>query len=720
MSGQNYFKLLLMCIVLVGISCQTKKNPFDNPWDKNGINSQVPETPEVTDPGQTAAYGSTYTITWRKANRALSYIIQEAKSSSFIDSVSYTIDDTTNTTKSFSKSKMVTIPTTYYYRVMAQNGVYTSAWSDTVDITVYPRKPDAPIDGNVTDIHSTILTLNWKDVSDNEQGFKIEKKDKGGAFAEIAVAAANTNSYQVQGLNPGNLYSFRIRAYNFTGYSDSLEISARTKGVFTISGTVSGTPGTTISLGGDKSDTYTVVSDGGSYSFTVDEAGSYTVTPSKTGYVFNPSSKSFINITANMTQNFTIPVILSGKVTGADGVTVTLSGDATGIQTVNNGGSYTFSVVYGGNYTVTPSKAGYTFTPVNKAYTNITASGSQDFTAIVTLTGKVTGADGVTVTLSGDETGSQTVNNGGSYSFTVQYGGNYTVTPSKVGYTFTPANKRYTNVTASVSQDFTALPGKIAFTSDRDGNNEIYVIDADGSNQTRLTNNSYDDRYPCWSPDGSKIAFVTNRDGNGEIYVMNADGSNQSKLTNNTSDTFPSWSPDGSQIAFVTTRNNPGEIYVMNSDGSNQRNLSNNTDHNCFPCWSPDGSKIVFSSDRDGSRSIYIMNADGSNQKPLTLTTSYEDDMPRWSPNGSQIIFTSNRDGNYEIYIINPDGRGLKNLTNSPDDEYWQCWSPDGNYIAFYSNRNVKNNLFIMKIDGTYQKNLTEDNYINVSPSWSK
>src|SRR5690349_16300674 len=93
------------------------------------------------------------------------------------------------------------------------------------------------------------------------------------------------------------------------------------------------------------------------------------------------------------------------------------------------------------------------------------------------------------------------------------------------------------------------MNGKIVFDTDRDGNYEIYTVDSDGSNQTRLTNNSSRDRDAAWSPDGSRIAFQANRDGNYEIYTMNADGSNPTRLTNNTAtEDEPSWSPDGSKI----------------------------------------------------------------------------------------------------------------------------------------------------------------------------
>ena len=131
--------------------------------------------------------------------------------------------------------------------------------------------------------------------------------------------------------------------------------------------------------------------------------------------------------------------------------------------------------------------------------------------------------------------------------------------------------------------------GQIAFTSERDGDQEIYLMHADGSGVTRLTNNPARDFWPVWSSDGTKIAFHSERDGNGEIYVMNADGSNPLNLTNNPGwDGFGAWSPDGTKIAFNSERDNGnGEIYVMNADGSGLRNLTNNPAADLAPAWRP-------------------------------------------------------------------------------------------------------------------------------------
>ncbi len=147
-------------------------------------------------------------------------------------------------------------------------------------------------------------------------------------------------------------------------------------------------------------------------------------------------------------------------------------------------------------------------TESDSSTTTVTVYGDMTVTAnfeviTYTISGTVTGEDGVTVTLSDDTIDSQTVNDGGRYSFSITYGGSYTVTPSKAGYTFNPSYQTFSNVMSDIIRDFTAyleIPGKIAFVSKRDGNDEIYIMDADGSNQRNITNNPGSDYSPSWSP----------------------------------------------------------------------------------------------------------------------------------------------------------------------------------------------------------------------------
>ena len=209
-------------------------------------------------------------------------------------------------------------------------------------------------------------------------------------------------------------------------------------------------------------------------------------------------------------------------------------------------------------------------------------------------------------------------------------------------------------------------------------------MNADGSGQTKLTDDLSADYMSVWSPDDQRIAFVSEREGSPQIYLMNADGSNPTRLTQGGAvDQLPTWSPDGTRIAFQTNRDGNNEVYVVDVGGSNTTNLTQSPASDEFPAWSPGGDKIAFRSDRDGNGEIYVINVDGT--QPTRLTNNPADEYyPAWSPIGSRIAFASNRDGNYEIYVMRPDGSGQKRVTNNPAWDADPAWATD-QVIAFAS-----------------------------------
>ena len=265
---------------------------------------------------------------------------------------------------------------------------------------------------------------------------------------------------------------------------------------------------------------------------------------------------------------------------------------------------------------------------------------------------------------------------------------------------------------------------QIAFTSGRDGNSEIYVMDADGRNQRRLTHHPAEDGWPSWSPDGQKIAFSSYRNGgNIQIFVMDSDGQNPIRLTNEANDKNPAWSPDGKKIAFdgYGEKGLPGavwtiQIYVMDSDGKNRERLTNGPAHNLNPSWSPDSQRIAFESTRHVATEIYVMNANGTKQERLTDNRVVDED-PSWSPDGQRIAFSSSlvfrgfdaREGDNEIYVMDSDGNNRRMLTDNVVDDVHPSWSPDGQLIAYESwSRGTPLEIHLITAEGEYLMRLSE------------
>ncbi|MBV8541025.1 MAG: PD40 domain-containing protein [Pseudonocardiales bacterium] len=271
-----------------------------------------------------------------------------------------------------------------------------------------------------------------------------------------------------------------------------------------------------------------------------------------------------------------------------------------------------------------------------------------------------------------------------------------------------------------------AAKGLIAFVSSRDRHDsgyDIYVMNADGTNPTRLTTDGLSDQ-PVISPDGKRIAFRCPRNSHYQICVMNADGTNPIDLTNDPiADGEPAFSPDGTHIAFSSSRNrlvSGSDIYVMNADGTNPTRLTTDGDSD-QPVFSPDGKHIAFTSGRNGNHEIYGMNADGS--IPIDLTNNpAADGEPAFSPDGTHIAFSSQgRDSpvsGSDIFIMNADGTNQTHLTTNRTGDQ-PAFSPDGKHIAFTSSRDGKSSeIYVMNTDGSNPVDLTNNPAYDAEPYW--
>jgi len=280
------------------------------------------------------------------------------------------------------------------------------------------------------------------------------------------------------------------------------------------------------------------------------------------------------------------------------------------------------------------------------------------------------------------------------------------------------------------------LKGTIAFHSSRDGDFEIFVMNADGSEETQLTHNTSHEFDPTWSHNGKLIGFTSfaaDFSGDGEIFVMNADGTGITQLTDNAAHDFgPIWSPNGKQIVFTSNRDGADDIYVMNADGSGVTRLTTNAYVAGVTAWSPNGKQIAFISYRDyvlfgpnGDLEIFVMNADGTGFIQLTdNNVDDEGDHAGWSPNGQLFSFSSRRDGgDLDIFVMNADGSGPRQLTGiggdvvDDDDSFW---SPNGQHLAFHSTRDGDEEVYTMETDGSGVIQLTHNTgFFDAVPTWN-
>ena len=297
-------------------------------------------------------------------------------------------------------------------------------------------------------------------------------------------------------------------------------------------------------------------------------------------------------------------------------------------------------------------------------------------------------------------------------------------------FIYVPETGEERNLTNSPAFDadasFSPDGKRLIFVSSRDGNNEIYSINIDGSDLRRLTFDQKNDAHPSFSPDGTQIMFNSDRENeNGDIYLMNLDGSGVVKLfgwdkSNETSE--GGWSPDGTKIAFYSDRNGKDDVYVVSAEAVKPKLVLSEPDGTAVsPAYSPDGRKIVYTRGlEDKTGELRIFDRDTRNTS-LVRKTELSPVWVDWSPDGNWIVFGDRVNGNSEILRIRPDGSGLENLTNEASTDTAASISPDGSRIVFLSDRGqpAGQQLNIMNMNGSDVHPVTPSKGWEGDPTWS-
>jgi Tol biopolymer transport system component len=248
----------------------------------------------------------------------------------------------------------------------------------------------------------------------------------------------------------------------------------------------------------------------------------------------------------------------------------------------------------------------------------------------------------------------------------------------------------------------------IAFALAPEGTSHVFVTR--GGKLVQLTDSDGADLAPAWSPDGRRVAFQSSRDGNWEIYVANADGSNVRRLTDDDArDGEPSWSPDGNRIAFVRD----GRLYEMQATGQGAHGLENDGE---WPSWSPDGKSLLYDVEfGDHYHGIVTSRAGRS----LGEYGAPDNRRPAWSPKGDQIAFECRIAEHWHICVLDPKSGSDRVLTGDDADAFAPAWSPNGTHIAFISDRDGKDQLFVTRADGMEAVRLTSGQADKDTPAWS-
>ena len=304
----------------------------------------------------------------------------------------------------------------------------------------------------------------------------------------------------------------------------------------------------------------------------------------------------------------------------------------------------------------------------------------------------------------------------------------------------------------------------IVFTSDRDGNLEVYSVRADGRGEEENLTKSPRDEFspslspngrhvaflsggsddmrlevlrvsgeertqvfsgggeitqPKWGPDSGRLAYALTQESGNAVYVSDSEGEESMLLSKVTADEVGGWSPEGDFIVFSVREGAEQGLYVRNPEGVNEFRRTQSPDYGAV--WSPDSRYIAFLSTRDGNPEIYVVDPEEGEEVRVTDSEAPEYDLS-WSPNGKRLLFVTERDGNAEIYAVEIKDRGMPDnftrLTHNEVRDDQPTWSPNGKRIAFVSYLDGDAEIVVMESDGQVQRRLTNNESQDTEPSW--
>ncbi len=278
---------------------------------------------------------------------------------------------------------------------------------------------------------------------------------------------------------------------------------------------------------------------------------------------------------------------------------------------------------------------------------------------------------------------------------------------------------RYCNeVVEMLFGDRGIFESKLLFVRVEGSKKNIALMDFDGYNQVKLTNNSSLNIFPTFG-DNSTVLWSSYQRGKPDIYRgSTTDGTSKIFIYGRALQVSPDVSPIDGIIAYGSSNSGNLDIYTCAPDGTNVKQLTVHYGIDTSPSWSPNGYQIAFTSDRAGSPQIYIMDADGANQRRVTFEGKYNDS-PAWSPKGDKIAYASMGDGwKFDIWTVSPDGSNSFKVTSLPGINEYPTWAPDGSLIAFTNTQGGRSDLYVVRPDGTRLRRVTTTGDVKM-PNWS-